>query len=130
MFKTVLFSLDLTREARKAIEVTADLVKTYNSKLIILSVVETDTSGAMSSESQVEKLLAQAKAFFAQQGITAETVEREGIPSFIICDVADEMNANLIIMGCRGLGLVEEAAQDSVTSRVINLAPCPVLVIP
>ena len=130
MFKTVLFPIELTREARKAIELTANMVKIHNSKLTILSVVETDDRGAMSSEEQVAKLLQEAKSFFAQQGIVAETIEKSGIPAFTICDVADEINADLIIMGCRGLGLIdEEAAMDSATNRVISLANCPVLVI-
>ncbi len=130
MFKTVLFPIELTREARKAIELTANMVKFHNSKLTILSVVETDEPGAMSSEEQVAKLLQEAKLFFAQQGIVAQTIEKAGIPAFTICDVADEINADLIIMSCRGLGLIdEEAAMDSVTNRVINLANCPVLVI-
>ncbi len=130
MFKTVLFPIELTREARKAIELTANMVKFHNSKLTILSVVETDERGVMSSEEQVAKLLQEAKLFFAQQGIVAQTIEKSGIPAFTICDVADEINADLIIMSCRGLGLIdEEAAMDSVTNRVINLANCPVLVI-
>lgn len=129
MFNTILFPIELTREARKAIELTADMVKIHQSKLVILSVVETDAEGAMSSEEQVEKLLQESKSFFANQGINAETLEKLGIPAFTICDVADEINADLIIMGCRGLGLIdEEAAADSVTNRVINLANCPVLV--
>ncbi len=48
----------------------------------------------------------------------------------MICDVADELDADLIVMGCRGVGLIEEEASDSVSNRVINLSPCPVLVIP
>jgi nucleotide-binding universal stress UspA family protein len=128
MFRNILFPIELTREAREAIQLTADMVKTHQSKLTILSVVETD-EGAMSSEEQVAKLLQEAKLFFANQGISAETIERQGIPAFTICDVADEINADLIIMGCRGLGLIdEEAAADSVTNRVINLSSCPVLV--
>lgn len=130
MFKIVLFPIDLTREAQQAIEIVSDIVQKYQSKLVIISVVEPDSKGVMGSEEGVAKLLQKAKEFFAQQGIAAETIEREGIPSFTICDVADEINANLIIMGCRGLGLIEEEAADSVTNRVINLAPCPVLVIP
>ena len=55
-------------------------------------------------------------------------IEREGVPAFTICDVADEVEADLIIMGCRGLGLTEE--NESVTSKVINLSPCAVLVVP
>lgn len=130
MFKTILFPIELTREARKAIELTANMVKVHNSKLTILSVVETNAEGAMSSAEQVEKLLQESKSFFAQQGIIAETIEKSGVPAFTICDVADEINADLIIMGCRGLGLIdEEAAAESVTNRVINLANCPVLVI-
>jgi nucleotide-binding universal stress UspA family protein len=44
--------------------------------------------------------------------------------------VADEINAHLIVMGCRGLGLTGEGVSESVTTKVINLAPCPVLIIP
>jgi nucleotide-binding universal stress UspA family protein len=50
--------------------------------------------------------------------------------SFTICDVADEIDANLIVMGCRGLGLTNEGATESVAIRVINLSPCPVLIVP
>lgn len=67
---------------------------------------------------------------FHQAGVEAELIEREGKPAFTICDVADEINADLIIMGCRGLGLTEEGVTESVTSRVINLSPCPVLIVP
>jgi nucleotide-binding universal stress UspA family protein len=136
MFKTVLFPIDRSREAREAAEVVTDIVKTYNSRLVLLSVVEetepTENTGdeVMSSPDAVAQLLESAKALFSQQGIQAETIEREGKPSFTICDVADEINANLIVMGCRGIGLTDERAAESVTNLVINLAPCPVLVVP
>lgn len=136
MFKIVLFPLDQSRESREAAEVVINLVKTYDSRLILVSVVKktseektTDTD-LMKSEEAVAKLLQEARGFFADRGIKAELVEREGIPSFTICDVADEIGANLIVMGCRGLGLTEEGASDSVTNKVINLSPCPVLVVP
>jgi nucleotide-binding universal stress UspA family protein len=44
--------------------------------------------------------------------------------------VADELEASLIIMGSRGLGLTDEGAAESVTNRVINLSPCPVMIVP
>lgn len=130
MFKNVLFPIELNREARKAIEITANMVRIHQSKLTIISVVEEDAEGAMASKEQVAKLLQEAKLFFSGQGIQAETLEKSGVPAFTICDVADDINADLIIMGCRGLGLIdEEAALDSATNRVINLANCPVLVV-
>lgn len=130
MFETVLFPVDASRESREAADVVANIVKTYNSRLVILSVVETKTESTMSLEEEVAKLLEGAKALFLQEGIEAEVIEREGIPSFTICDVADEIDASLIVMGSRGLGLTEEKVSESVANRVINLSPCPVLVVP
>jgi nucleotide-binding universal stress UspA family protein len=137
MFETVLFPIDQSRESREAVDTVAGVVKTHGSRLIILSVVETPeappTSAAdreMTSAEAIAKLLSEAKALFQSQGIAAEIIEREGKPAFTICDVADELNAGLIIMGCRGLGLTEEGAAESVTNRVINLSPCPVLIVP
>lgn len=130
MFKNVLFPIELNPEARKALEITANMVRIHQSKLTILSVVEEDAQGAMASEEQVAKLLQEAKSFFSSQGIQAKTVEKSGVPAFTICDLADEIDADLIIMGCSGLGLIdEEAAKESATNRVINLANCPVLVV-
>ena len=128
MFNTVLFPVDRSREAVQAAEMVVKIVKTHSSKLYILSVVEDDDK-TMTPES-VEKLLTEAQAMFTAQGITAERIERSGKPAFTICDVADEINAELIVMGSRGLGLTPEGAADSVTQRVLSLSPCPVLVVP
>ncbi len=136
MFNIVIFPIDQTRESRDAAETVANVVQTYNSKLFLLSVVEEATTGEsseatpMNSEENVEKLLQGAKAMFSQKGIQAEVIEKKGVPAFIICDVADELKADLIVMGCRGLGLTEEGLAESVTNRVINLSPCPVLIVP
>ncbi|WP_414577162.1 universal stress protein [Anabaena sp. CCY 9402-a] len=135
MFNTVLFPIDQSREAREAADVVANVVQKYRSRLVLLSVVEEPAADEaktdpMVSPEAVAKLLADAQALFSGQGIPSEIMEKQGKPAFTICDVADEIGANLIIMGCRGLGLTEEGATDSVTTRVINLSPCPVLIVP
>ncbi|WP_100903175.1 universal stress protein [Nostoc flagelliforme] len=140
MFKTVLFPIDQSRETREAADVVTNVVKKYSSRLVLLSVVEelppdapppdAPNADPMVSPEVVAKLLENAQSLFSGQGIQSETLERRGKPAFTICDVADEIGADLIIMGCRGLGLTEEGADDSVTTRVINLSPCPVLIVP
>jgi nucleotide-binding universal stress UspA family protein len=139
MFKNVLFPVDQSREAREAAEVVANVVQKYGSRLFLLSVVETADPNSdaatqetepMTSPEKVAQLLKQAQSLFANLGIETETLTREGMPAFTICDVADEIGADLIVMGCRGLGLTEEGAAESVTNRVINLSPCPVLIVP
>jgi len=137
MFKTVLFPVDQSREAREAADVVIEVVKKYSSRLILLSVLEpppeegaSANPDAMTSPDAVAQLLKTAQSLFAEQGIQAEALEREGNPAFTICDVADEVDADLIVMGCRGLGLTEDGVAESVTNRVINLSPCPVLIVP
>ncbi|URD51501.1 universal stress protein [Chroococcidiopsis sp. CCNUC1] len=132
MFKTVLFPIDRSRETQEAVGVVVEIVQKYGSRLILLSVVEgsEEADEGMESPDVVARLLEDAQSVFKQQGIQTEAFERQGKPAFVICDVADEVNANLIVMGCRGLGLTEEGVTESVTNRVINLSPCPVLVVP
>ncbi len=130
MFKTVVFPVDQSRNSQDAAETVAEIVKFCNSKLIILSVQAETEEDAGASSDVVDQLLHNAKTAFSDWGIAAETVKQKGKPAFCICDFADEINADLIVMGCRGVGLTEEGAADSVSNRVINLAPCPVMVIP
>lgn len=136
MFKTVVFPIDQSRASREAADTVVNIVKTYGSRLILLSVVEVPVAGeeppaeAMTSAEAIAELLKNARSMFQQQGIEAEIVEREGKPAFTICDVADELGADLIIMGFKGSALTEEAASESITFRVMNLSPCPVLVVP
>jgi nucleotide-binding universal stress UspA family protein len=134
MFNKILFPLDRSREAQEAVAVTIGLVKKYQSKLTLLSVIETPDLDAevlddpvMQSPDAVDRLLHTAKDLFGKQGIQADILQREGKPAFTICDVADELDVDLIIMGSRG---DLEHPADSVASRVINLSPCPVLIVP
>ncbi|NEQ98670.1 MAG: universal stress protein [Cyanothece sp. SIO2G6] len=138
MFKTVLFPIDQTRESRHAADLVANIVKTYNSSLTILAVVEPasggeaegDAKSPMQSEEAIAKLLDGARQMFSGQGVEAKTMHREGKPAFVICDVADDINADLIIMGSHGVDMAEGNIGDSVSDRVINLSPCPVLIVP
>jgi len=129
MFKTILFPIDRSRDTQEAIPTVVEIIKLCQSQLVLLSVEETPEPDA-ELEAAISNFLASAKEAFAQQGIAAETLLRRGKPAFVICDVADEINANLIVMGCRGTGLTPDGFQESVSNRVINLAPCPVLIVP
>ena len=127
MFETVLFPIDQSRQTMETAAVALELAKTHGSRLVVLSVVEAE-EGAMHNAAAVAKLLEQARASFEQAGVPCEMLEREGKPAFVIGDVADEINADVIVMGTRGISL--ESNEPSTAARVIQLAPCPVLVVP
>ena len=127
VFSTVLFPLDQSRTALDTIATVLKLVQEHQSKLLLLSVVDSESSD-MADAGDVAQLLEKAQETFTKAGVSCEDIEREGKPAFVIGDVADETEADLIVRGTRGMNL--EGAQRSTAARVIQLAPCPVLVVP
>jgi nucleotide-binding universal stress UspA family protein len=125
MFEIVLFPIDRSRQAAETAATALKLAQQHGSRLVVLSVVEPGED----DPTAVAELLQKARSRFQEQGVACEVIEREGKPAFVICDVADEINADVIVMGTRGLSLEADEA-PSTASRVIQLAPCPVLVVP
>ena len=64
------------------------------------------------------------------RSITAnvDTIVRSGAPADQIIRAADDLEADLIVVGGRGKGAVEAIVLGSVAYRVLHHAPCPVLV--
>lgn len=56
-------------------------------------------------------------------------VYRTGDPAETITEYAKEINADLIIMGSRGLGLVRGVLLGSVSKYVLEHTKCPVLIV-
>jgi nucleotide-binding universal stress UspA family protein len=130
MFNTILFPTDQSRESRHAFDLVVDIVKKYQAKLIVLSVVTPEE--AQTNLPAKEQFLQKIQQSLSELGITAQIKLEQGVTAFAICDVADDLNADLIVMGSRGESLLEEdeSHEDSVSQKVINLSPCPVLVVP
>ncbi|MFN9629576.1 MAG: universal stress protein [Cyanobacteriota bacterium] len=127
MFDTVLFPIDNSRQTMETAAVAIDLAQRHGSRVVLLAVVE-EEEGTMHDPAAVTQLLEQARARFEEAGLACDVFERSGKPAFVIGDVADEVNADLIVMGSRGISLEED--QHSTAARVIQLAPCPVMVVP
>ena len=127
MFRTILFPLDHSRTSLETAATVLKMVQQHNSRLVLLSVVDSNNT-TMANPDGVAQLLQQAHDTFERAGISCEVLEREGKAAFVIGDVADEIEADLIVMGTRGISL--ENDQQSTAARVIQLAPCAVLVVP
>ncbi len=134
MFDTILFPIDNSRETDHAVALVADIAKRYQSKLHLLAVLDDSVVGSGEldqARSNLETLLQKAESGLHSVGLgSVRTDVQEGKAAFVICDFADDLEADLIVMGCRGLTVAGDTDADSVCDRVINLAPCPVLVVP
>ena len=55
-------------------------------------------------------------------------VER-GEPGAVLCERADALGADVVVVGSRGRGAIRRALLGSVSTYVVQHAPCPVLVV-
>ena len=59
----------------------------------------------------------------------SETFILRGIPSEKIVEFVEQNNADLIVMGSRGLSGLKELFLGSVSHNVVQSAPCPVFIV-
>lgn len=77
-----------------------------------------------SGEALLERVCAEAEVLDAERRIAV------GRPAERLAELADEESAELIVVGSRGHSLLRAAFIGGVSSELIGLATCPVLVIP
>ena len=76
-----------------------------------------------------ERLRKQSLRVKAAGGTVAGAHLRMGQVDLEIVALAEELQADLIVMGCRGLCAVRRALMGSVSDSVVRHAHCPVLVV-
>jgi nucleotide-binding universal stress UspA family protein len=76
-----------------------------------------------------ELLEEQAQRLRSAGGTVAGTHLKKGRPAEEIAYLAQELEADLVVVGSRGLGLVKRLVVGSVSERVVQLDPCPTLVV-
>ena len=64
----------------------------------------------------------------ARSDLDIQSVLIRGRPASVIVDQAREMDADLVVVGHRGMGRWESMLLGSVSAEVVDHAPCPVLV--
>lgn len=62
-------------------------------------------------------------------GVNAEYTQLSGNPGRMICELADNWSADLILVGSRGLKGLKEIFLGSVSNYVTHHAPCSVLIV-
>jgi nucleotide-binding universal stress UspA family protein len=76
-----------------------------------------------------ESVLKRAAGDAVSKGIEVETHAREGEPAEVIIDIANQEQADLIVVGSRGLTGIKRYLLGSVSSKVSEHAPCNVMIV-
>jgi nucleotide-binding universal stress UspA family protein len=132
----IVVGYDGSEPAKRALQRAAALAGP-DDDVVVVAVAEIHarpvlTEGAQLDPSEIPRRrreLDEAKAFLAERGIAAEVVLGQGDPGTVIVDVAGERNADLIIVGHRGLNPIERLLLGSVSSKVVHRADRDVLVV-
>ena len=140
MFTKVLLATDGSAHADRAMAPAVDVAKGDGAELHVVHVVEKLVSGrssaldAFGNEDEIKaKVRRQATAIARDNGIkTVVHVVAAGSMKIAeaICDVADQADSDLIVVGTRGHGSVGALMLGSVTRRLLHISPCPVLAVP
>lgn len=138
--KKIIVPIDFSEYSEYALEAAASIAKKHNSELIILhmlelsnAIISTD-SNSLNEEAVFYLKLAEKKfeAFLDKpylEGLEITPVVKHFKVWSEINEVADEHQANLVIMGSHGVSGIKEAIVGSNTEKVVRHSNIPVLVI-
>jgi nucleotide-binding universal stress UspA family protein len=139
----VIAATDGSEGSIRASQVAANIARAWGSKLLLVTVVRPPEGwwgigGAPPTATALTKALDEAQqqaldSTLAELDLTDvdyETVEELGDPAATIVGFCEQHNADLLVIGRRGAGLIERFILGSVADRLVHYAPCPVMVIP
>ncbi len=136
--KKILVATDGSKDAALAIRAAIDLSNKTGAELHVVhawrelpavpSLGAAVYSGAYEREEAEELLEEQVGLIRDAGGSVAEAHLREGRPAEEVATLAGELEADLVVVGSRGIGTVKRLVTGSVSEGIVHLAPCPVLV--
>ena len=136
--KTIVLALDGSEGSRRAIPVAISEAKRSDARIVIAHVEERiaakgDMPTVRADEDAIVKRIEAEAEEISKAGVDA-SVERAtvvlGGPAHAIAEIADETDAEMIVVGTRGHSPVSGLLLGSVATRLLHVAKRPVLAVP
>jgi nucleotide-binding universal stress UspA family protein len=144
MFRSIVVGTDGSDTATQAVRQAVELAGTLGAKLELVSAYEPvpaqrlreerraapeDLQWAINPREDVDATLDAAAEVAREAGVEVNSYPRQGDPADAILDVAEERDADLIIVGNKGMTGAKRFLLGSVPNKVSHHAPCSVLII-
>ncbi|HEY7231801.1 MAG TPA: universal stress protein [Pseudolabrys sp.] len=138
MFEKILHANDGSDHAFKALALALDIARQNHSELHMVSVAEISYAPEYIEEVREEKgtaarrfhaVIQRANAMAAECGIKLTAHVLTGHPVRDILNLAKELKIELLVIGATGHSAFYERMIGSRADRLVQLAPCPVLVV-
>jgi nucleotide-binding universal stress UspA family protein len=146
MRTSIVCGVDGSPDAQAALQVAARLAEQLDLRLVVAHVAEPayvpyaaaapfgGTTGRYALIESVESQHEAAERLLEQvleaADLDAERRTAVGVPAERLAEIADDVNAELIVVGSRGRGAFKAAFLGSVSNALVGVARCPVLIVP
>ncbi len=131
MIQNILLADSGIGNTREMMKVLMQIPRIERSRLTILHVVPSQTTSSAMTQSWEEggRVLAEAVNALGVDPAQVNAILREGEPKDVVGIVADEIDADLIVMGSRGLQGLQAIIGNSVSQYVFQLSSRPMLLV-
>jgi nucleotide-binding universal stress UspA family protein len=144
VFRSIVVGTDGSETAQTAVDSAIELAKLSGARLELVSAYEpvsnqrlrrearevpADMQWTIHRRAEVDATLHEAAEQAAAAGVTAREHAREGDAADAILDVAEELGADLIVVGNKGMTGAKRFLLGSVPNKVSHHAPCAVMII-
>jgi nucleotide-binding universal stress UspA family protein len=144
--KTIVVGYDGSEASQLALARVAELAPLLQARVIVTSVetpvvtdgglmpapagnVDLDLDFHEREHRERRRLLAEAQSYLDERGIAAEVAPAVGPPVDEIIEVAEQHDADLIVVGTHEPGFLERLLRGSVSQGVARRARCDVLIV-
>ena len=138
----ILVPVDFSEHSERALDAAVSVARHFGAELLLFHCYPlpipslTGVPSTVTPESYVEAIRSAALQRVVQwrdkaraQGVRAEAEIGAGAPASEIAALAETIGADLIVIGTRGLGGLQNLLLGSVAERTVRIAPCPVLTV-
>ena len=136
MFETIVWATDGSELADRALPLVKELAQVHGSKIVVLHANELlagRLGGApmLANEDELRQTFAKNVTELREAGFDAELKIKTGMTGVgnLIAEAAEEVEADLIVVGTHGRGVLAAGLLGSVAKRLLHIAKCPVLVV-
>jgi nucleotide-binding universal stress UspA family protein len=131
MIEKILLAVSGLGHAEEMLKTLKEMPSIQAAKVTVLHVVPGQSTAAAMTEKWEEggKILANAIQTLNLDPSQISSILRQGDPKDVVCQVADEIEADLIIMGSRGLKRLQSILSNSVSQYVFQLSSRPMLLV-
>lgn len=131
MLDKILYADSGTGHTQEMLKILLDIPAFQNSNITILHVVSPQVSADALAERWDEggKILSEIVKNVNIEPRKVSTILEQGDPKDTVCKIARDLNADLILMGSRGLKRLESFLENSVSQYVFQLSDRPMLLV-